>query len=574
MGWRDDPEVAPAAPAGPAPKWASDPIVAQPEVPGRALSFGRGAVQGATLNMGDEIEGIVQALGRKYLPESLGGGGEADARRSFSDLRQEGTAVARRENKEAEAAHPGYSLAGNLVGGAAPSILAGGSWAAAPAVSKAAKLQKAAKLGVMAAGLGGASGFGASEAPDAAGVASDSLKGAGLGLAFAAAAPAISAGAGKLLGAVKDGVVRLSPQAKLLLSKGADELTLGQRAPKSWINSIEQSAESIPILGDVIKGQRQAGREAWQRAVLAEARAPGAAAPASGNVGQRVDQILDGFHHAYDPIGKVPVKAIDAAGQPLGEAFKAAVSTPKVLAGDEARRATAGFLEDAHSALVNKVAGGLPLEASDLIGLRSAIRQEIRGALSGPQPDYKTARLLQGAEQAVTGSLQAQLPAAEAAALQATDAQYSKLMKVVDAVRRGGDQPGGFTPAQLSQAVKASAEKTGYAAGGGGELRQLAQAGRATLDATVPPTGARLLTMGLGTAALPVTTGVAALASTGFGKRLLTGTTRGQQFMSPYLEALIKGLRSGSQSPYVAGAVAEQSGPLSNLLPPHNSAQR
>ena len=42
---------------------------------GKGESLARGAAQGATMGFGDEIQGAVQALGGRVLPESMGGFG-------------------------------------------------------------------------------------------------------------------------------------------------------------------------------------------------------------------------------------------------------------------------------------------------------------------------------------------------------------------------------------------------------------------------------------------------------------------------------------------------------------------
>ncbi len=161
------------------------------------------------------------------------------------------------------------------------------------------------------------------------------------------------------------------------------------------------------------------------------------------------------------------------------------------------------------------------VDAAAILKARENIRAEIaRRVRSG---DETGAQLLRNAEGALTSRLEEGLAGKSADALRATDAQYGRYKVVEDAVRRGGDQPGGFTPAQLSQAVRASTQKGAYARGGGGALRDLAAAGRESLDTRIPPTGARLLNIG---GALP-----AWLANTGTGKATLLGETAPQRFI-------------------------------------------
>lgn len=175
---------------------------------GPGLAFGRGATQGATLGFGDEIEGAVQATGRKLLPDSLGGGGAGDAKRSFSDLYKESRNVARDENTAAERASPKTYIAGQVAGSLAPTVAGGGiagkllaavapSLAAAPATSTAARLLAA----VGAAGQGAVQGAGYSNADTTRGLAGDTALGAGVGLAGYGAGTAAETLGGKAAGA-------------------------------------------------------------------------------------------------------------------------------------------------------------------------------------------------------------------------------------------------------------------------------------------------------------------------------------------------------------------------------------
>lgn len=548
--------------------------------PTKAESFLRGGAQGATLGYGDEVQGLAQAAGLKYLPAGMGGGTNAPApwekefwdkntpggffsteapkpsatdQRGLLDLYREQRDVARHDDDAARAANPKTFLGGELAGGILPALATSGGAGAAPAAAPG-FLRGAMQVAANGAKWGAVTGLGESKADltqgDVGGAAWDTAKGAATG----AAANLALTGVGKAAKKVVNGVVELDPVNTYLRSKGVRDLTLGQAAPKSWFSSIEQAAESLPILDEAIKAQRQAGRASWQKAVLNEARAPGAADIPAGAPAEMLSHAADSFDAAYKPIAALPAQAAvtvpgkfaaPGAKLPLSSAFQEAAADPSVRATDDVRRSVASFLDNAHSELTT-TATARPLTAGDLISVRSKIRAEIRSELSGSAPDYSAARLLKNAEDAITGSLheQLQVPAAQVLGIQGsnhplqgvtasdllreTDAQYANLMRVTDAVRRAGDQPGGFTPAQLSAAVKSGTEKNSYAQGGGGELRELASAGRKALDSTVPPTGARLLTLGAGTAALPLTAALAAGATTDVGKRLLTGGTAPQ----------------------------------------------
>jgi hypothetical protein len=122
--------------------------------------------------------------------------------------------------------------------------------------------------------------------------------------------------------------------------------------------------------------------------------------------------------------------------------------------------------------------------------MRSNIRTAMRGA-EGP-----ARQLLQNAERATTQAMESQLSPDMAAALRATDAQYALYKTIENAVGRAGDSPSGFTPHQLTTAIRQSISDPAFARGGGGDLRQLSSAGRRVFESVSPPTGARLLTVG------------------------------------------------------------------------------
>jgi len=84
---------------------------AQPNVSG-LTAFGRGAAQGATLGLGERIMGGIQAA----LPVP----GDPS---SFRERYRQQLAAAQAESDKAQKAHPAAYIAGNVVGGAAPTVL-------------------------------------------------------------------------------------------------------------------------------------------------------------------------------------------------------------------------------------------------------------------------------------------------------------------------------------------------------------------------------------------------------------------------------------------------------------------
>lgn len=348
------------------------------------------------------------------------------------------------------------------------------------------------------------------------------LYGAGAGLVGGAAAE----GAGALLGKTLRGVVKPSEAAQLLRSKGVD-LSVGQMNPGGFASKLEEAGQHSILGGRAIHEAQQTARGGWQDAVLREARPdlppdvnPDAYArlssplghvseadaiaagprPLSGTVPEKLQQVYEEFTPAYQAAKAAPLLAGAPGNGPgglvaLSKAFDAAVSNPNIIATDAEMAAAKRFLDNqlsiVNNAMEKRAAGGAPLTGEALLAMRSNIRGAIRDALK--RQDYTTAKLLGGAEDALTGSLQQQLPSDALSALNEADRKYGVLKAVQDAVRRGGDQEAGFTPAQLSAAVRANTQAGAYARGAGGPLRELAQAGREVLDAKAPPTGVQAL---------------------------------------------------------------------------------
>jgi hypothetical protein len=136
--------------------------------------------------------------------------------------------------------------------------------------------------------------------------------------------------------------------------------------------------------------------------------------------------------------------------------------------------------------------GATSFTTGDLMKVRSILRDGMRTARASQ--DYDRLKLLEHAEDTVTGALKENLSPEDAAALDATDRQYARLMTLENAVARGGPE-GEFSPRQLALAVKGSAGKRAYTQGKGGDLQQLAQDMSSVFDQRVPPTGMRAVVL-------------------------------------------------------------------------------
>lgn len=329
------------------------------------------------------------------------------------------------------------------------------------------------------------------------------LSSAGLG-----AAAGVGTAALRKIGRGSDQVL---PEARALRSRGVD-LTVGQSMrPESALSKIEAASTSTPIAGPGITADRTAARQQWQDLVMGTTAPPGGAVPprAAGDIPERLQSTYDQFRQPYQQaVAGKSVLPMTGQGK-LPSLFSEAVADPNVLATAEQRGAVQRFLDNQLSLLpkeaIPNAPGGVPssawktlmtekVPAETVQAMRENVRRAAREAAG--QGDVKSAMLLSNAEKQLSETLESQLPRSSTDLLRKTDRQYARYKTVETAQEKAQDQPGGFTPANLSRSVREYLTPGQRARGYGGELRGLARAGRRTLDERAPMTGARMLTVG------------------------------------------------------------------------------
>lgn len=322
------------------------------------------------------------------------------------------------------------------------------------------------------------------------------------------------------------GLVQPSAAAQSLEAKGVKDLTIGQMAPDSFPAQMEEVGTSTAAMGPSIKGQRLAGKQDWQVAVLNEVRPPGMAPVQPGlPIADQMQALSDGFDAVYSQARGVPIipQGIDAIVD--------AADNQGVIADRNARDKIRDFLANQITKL--RPLGNGKVLSDDLISVRSDIRAAMRKT-----KDEESRELLRLAADDVTNLLDAQLPPPASNALRAADAAYAKFKALDDAVWRSGDQVEGFSPAQLSEAVRASnsGNHSAYNRGAGraSGVRDLSAAGRDTLEARTAVTGARALANFPGVGSLAYTMNLPG------PKAALLGRTATQQRMSqaPWFQQL------------------------------------
>ena len=146
----------------------------------------RGAAQGLTFDLADELAGMAGAAGETVF-------GEAKLR-DILDTYEQQRDISREQFKQAEETHPGTYLAGELGGGILPAIATGGAGAVA-SLGRVGMKQAAKQAAKAGAKFGAASAFGRTEEIEDIGqVAKDVALGAGTGAALGAVMPAAEKG--------------------------------------------------------------------------------------------------------------------------------------------------------------------------------------------------------------------------------------------------------------------------------------------------------------------------------------------------------------------------------------------
>jgi hypothetical protein len=348
--------------------------------------------------------------------------------------------------------------------------------------------------------------------------------------------------AGSAVNVIRRGV-NPTPAARQLLDAGVD-LTPGQMNPAGTLNKLEESARTLPIVGPAIEKARGDAQAQFQKAVMQDAAAPGSKLQTPpGDINKLFDEAYRTYEPLYDQAKGFPIypKIVNQNGVdiPLPNALRYATQDRSVQIGNKERKQVADWLDNQLTQLSHAHPGKL-LDSEDLLTLRSTIRTQGRQYNNGSSvAERATGQLYNNAEDAITKTLESQLPADAMNALNAADTGYAKLKVVEDAVARAKDRPGGFTGNQLSEAVKGSTTKQRYARGQG-NLRDWSSAGQEIFSTRTPMTGATLAPV-LGTAAVgyahpavaaPLVGGLAGLTLTQLGRKMAAGNTAPQRALN------------------------------------------
>lgn len=359
-----------------------------------------------------------------------------------------------------------------------------------------------------------------------------------------------------------------TPEAQQLIDQRV-RLTPGQMNPEGVWNKIEENVRAVPVIGNVVEHARTQSQQDFQRGVIEEAAAPGHILQSqSKDPNELFQEAQDSYKPLYKSAEGFPVKPlIPSKNQTLAYALNQAANNKAVGAGSEIRQNAQDFLDGQLQAVGEKAVASGGWKSQHLIQLRSAVNEEIRGAAQD-QAGKKYAQLLRAGRDRITDSINDQIPAAASQALQTANDAYPKLAIIRDAIQRGGDQAHGFTPAQLSAAVKQATEDNQYARGGG-LMRDWSSAGREIFTERNPRTGASHGTtsalVGAGLALHHFVPGMQVPAAIGAGgalgmigtqtgRDILAGQTAPQQATQRLIEGLQRATSPGQRE--IAGTIS------------------
>jgi hypothetical protein len=367
--------------------------------------------------------------------------------------------------------HPGAALAGNL---------AGGTLAAAGAEAGAARMGLTGARAAMAGDLGYGALAGAGSNPN------NRLGGAVFGGTAGLGGGMFGRGVTRGIGNAATGVRNEAVQ--VLRDRGVP-MSFGQVVGQSgrlggMVKGIEDRLAGFPIVGDAINARRTEGLKGFNTAAFNEGLAPiGAVGQNAVNgigeqgIGSAQQAVSGAYGHALNGVDITP----DAQfAQELQAVLHAGSAIPRT--GPEFAH-TVNTEIAPHFSQPNGAVTGPQIQD---------ILQTVRGTNFGHDAMGASANgALGDVGDAVTGLVGRQEPGV-IPRLQAANSGYRNLSILADAVGKGSNTSGLFTPAQLGTAVKSNATKFGGKIAAASETRpffDLQRAGQDVLPSKVPDSG-------------------------------------------------------------------------------------
>lgn len=382
----------------------------------------------------------------------------------------------------------GAGLAGNLAGSIATTFVPGAGMATAaaralPTAATALKAASAARPLTAAVGTGAASGAATSALGP---VASDETR---------AENAALGAVGGAMGGAVARGVGRAVSGFKLpserLLESGV-RVTPG-RAAGGALQRLEEGIESIPLVGDVVKGAHRRSVEDFNRAAINKT---------LESIGQKLEK--------GDPVGR---EAIGKAEQMIGDAYKSVLGKIKIVKLDNEFVDELGNLAGMTSELSDSAAKQFErivdrqifqrmtpagtISADTMKIVESELGRIGRGLRTAQDFDQRQlGDAILEVQASLRGAVERSAPQ-HAKELRNVNEAFAKFVRVQRAASSVAAEDGVFSPSHLLSAVKAEdkSRRKGAFARGDALLQDFAEDAKKTLGSKVPDSGSPYRTM-------------------------------------------------------------------------------
>lgn len=224
--------------------------------------------------------------------------------------------------------------------------------------------------------------------------------------------------------------------------------SIGQRIGGP-INNFEEKLQSIPLMGDAIKGTRDRARDQFQIGLFNDSLGQiGLQLPKDMKPGHAPHAFAqDAISNAYDnALGNMNASADSQFGQDLG-ALQQKLGTLRMDSQGQFKKIWDGAVGRRFQVGGGSISGDAYKQAESELSKRvSAIR-------SNPTGDHELASALEDALGALRGSALRNSPPEAVRALNAADAAHARIVRLEEASRKAGE-PAEFSPTQYNTAVK------------------------------------------------------------------------------------------------------------------------
>ena len=308
--------------------------------------------------------------------------------------------------------------------------------------------------------------------------ASDKLKQMALGGAFGGALPTL----GKAISSVISPAASKNPQLQLLRSEGITP-TIGQTLGGSW-NKLEEKAQSIPILGDMISNARQSAGSDLEKAAYNRALRPiGQEIPKNLSGNEAIAHTENALKDSYDNVlGKIGAIIPD-------KQFNENIANLNSLVG---KQMIPSAEKDKFYSALNDISQSIDkkgvITSDSYKALESSLGSDARKLYSSQNIyEGKMAPAVKQLQMELKDMLQRQ--AGDGAdELNKVNLGWANFKRLQDAASKIGTDNGSFSPAQLQNSVKSLGGKAQFARGDA-LMQDLSGAGKSILSNKVPDSG-------------------------------------------------------------------------------------